>query len=270
VCEHYGIEMLTEYLLDGVSLMPLITEDQICATMRFQEVSVATNFLNRVIEKDFVAGLNLVVRVITAQRYEFSLHTLATALSHKLTDFMAILRSPNFPKPLVTSAGVIAPPVGFRKLAIVSLFAAIAAKSIHALLEEVLLLQLPEELMSMIRRYPNNNFLHTEACRFFTNMLDNPTSAMKLLSNSRFVVNLMAMIESQRDVRQNSREGYVGHVMALARRLQQLGGTNADICDYLAGCDGWKEFGAVIHEIQSEYDKMLAGPTPPRIPGYPQ
>lgn len=74
--------------------------------------------------------------------------------------------------PILTTVGLLDPPVGNIRLQIIKLFACIISSNNDELLEEIIKLGTFQVLLDLFFKYPWNNFLHTQVENCLINALE--------------------------------------------------------------------------------------------------
>ncbi|KAL1518299.1 hypothetical protein ABEB36_001941 [Hypothenemus hampei] len=201
------------------------------------------------------------------------LHSTSDAIVPKIKDFHDLLLNPPKQAPVLTTVGLLEPPVGNTRLQVVRLLSVLLGCESRRVQEELTQLGTFSVLLDLFFRYPWNNFLHTyvESClvaSLETAEGGEPNALTKhILGDCELIERVLKAWkdnDEQQELEKRARQGYMGHLVSIANHLIKLR-QNSLVGDYLgeikpemlAALDDFKA--TTLTKVLEQQDKLLGG-----------
>ncbi|ENN79829.1 hypothetical protein YQE_03652, partial [Dendroctonus ponderosae] len=202
------------------------------------------------------------------------------AIATRLKEFHGLLLDPPKQPSVLTTTGILDPPVGKTRLQVVRLLSHLIPLNSLELNMELINLGTFPVLLDLLLKYPWNNFLHTHVENCLAHVLEmaipfpQPTEGKKVSDLCDHLVGQCNLIEvimkawkdndEQQAEKKAIRQGYMGHLINLVNRIVKIS-KNAEIADHLKTlkpevADALEELRITkLAEVMEQQDMLLGG-----------
>ncbi|KAG5873024.1 hypothetical protein JTB14_012624 [Gonioctena quinquepunctata] len=168
------------------------------------------------------------------------IHNTTQAIKERVKDFHDILLDPPKQSPILTTVGMLNPPLGNVRLQITKLYAALISSNNEELSNKIEMNGTFSVLLDLFFKYHWNNFLHTqvEDCLISalkTHVSDDNDDSSNALSKHLLVdcklidtiLNAWSENDEQQKQERGIRKGYMGHLISIVNKIVELCSTTS-------------------------------------------
>jgi len=175
-------------------------------------------------------GLEELFTPVSAERIAQGVQSALNSLSPRLKDFHALLVEPPPQNPMLTTVGILDPPLGRVRLHIVWLISASVATNNARINKDLAELGTINVILDLFFKYQWNNFLHTHVEHCVSSILSSDVGGEDGNNENPLLVHLFqdcalisrivnAWADNESQQSQGKRQGYMGHLTRIANSL---------------------------------------------------
>eukprot|EP01024_Parvocaulis_polyphysoides_P012575 TRINITY_DN14581_c0_g2_i1.p1 TRINITY_DN14581_c0_g2~~TRINITY_DN14581_c0_g2_i1.p1 ORF type:complete len:699 (-),score=93.35 TRINITY_DN14581_c0_g2_i1:306-2402(-) len=165
---------------------------------------------------------------------------------------------------ILTSYGILNPPLGWNRLKVIELVAALVASGVRQALDGVMEQGIIPQCMELFQQYAFNNLLHQAVVTMLATGIELGTlQFVSYIFHQCQLINWMTHLPLDVLPEQSNREhgeiraGYHGHITQLGMRLCHLAAENEDIKNFLEGNPLWPPFYVNTLQPRAERENVL-------------
>eukprot|EP00850_Spirogloea_muscicola_P016225 SM000130S27112 [mRNA] locus=s130:246825:254244:- [translate_table: standard] len=180
------------------------------------------------------------------------------------------------PAPVLCQQGVEVPAIGRHRIQAVEIMHRLALPCCEAIDEALLSTSVVKKIENLFFAHPRSSIFHGPALRFFEVILSRPDSKLcqGLFDGPHSFPNQLAEVGLKAGTLPlGQREGYSGHVIALAKFLQEIASKHEALQVKLSASEAWTSYahdGGTLQKLLTEQSDGLCGPKPdvPSTPNF--